>query len=119
MKAGTPLIDFRPPDQYAGKKAHKASKRPGTIPGAVNVPQSKITQNGGYFVDADRVDQLLADVGLSGKGEQITFCNTGHWASLGWFAASEIGGNKAVRLYDGSMVDWSAQMDLPIEVKSQ
>ncbi len=119
MEAGTPLIDFRPPDQFNGEKAHKASKRPGTIPGAVNLPESKLTRGGGYFVGSDQVEELLAEIGLSGEGEQISFCNTGHWASLGWFAASEIGGNKSVRLYDGSMVDWSAQKDLPIEVKSR
>ncbi len=119
MKVRVPLIDFRPPEQYQGKKAHKAAKRPGTIPGAVNVPESKLTQNGGFFVDADKVEQLLAEVGLKDEGAQITFCNTGHWASLGWFAASEIGGNKEVRLYDGSMVDWSAQKNLPMEKKAK
>ena len=27
-------------------------------------------------------------------GPAITFCNTGHWASLGWFVNSELLGNK-------------------------
>jgi thiosulfate/3-mercaptopyruvate sulfurtransferase len=37
----------------------------------------------------------------------ITFCNTGHWASLGWFVQSEILGRADVKLYDGSVADWA------------
>jgi thiosulfate/3-mercaptopyruvate sulfurtransferase len=43
---GQALIDFRPPPQYMGTKAFPAAKRPGTIPGAVNVPESKLTGAG-------------------------------------------------------------------------
>jgi len=50
--------------------------------------------------------------------DSIAFCNTGHWASLGWFANSEILGKKNVKLYDGSMVDWAAHDELPVEVKA-
>ena len=53
------------------------------------------------------------------SGEEITFCNTGHWASLGWFASHELLGNDKVRLYDGSMVEWSADDSLPMEVKAK
>ena len=116
MEAGTPLIDLRPPKQYRGAAAHPAARRPGTIPGAVNLPAGRLTDGKGHLVGAGRVGQLLADLGLSNQGEQIAFCNTGHWASLGWFAASEIAGNKDVKLYDGSMVDWTADPALPVEV---
>ena len=37
----------------------------------------------------------------------MSFCNTGHWASVGWFASSELLGNKKARMYDGSMVEWT------------
>lgn len=119
MSKGVPLIDMRPPAQYRGEKSHPAAKRAGTIPGAVNVPESRITVDGGRFVDGGRVGELLKAVGVTGEGESIAFCNTGHWASLGWFAESEIRGNKQVKLYDGSMVEWSARKELPIEVKAQ
>jgi thiosulfate/3-mercaptopyruvate sulfurtransferase len=119
MGKGVPLVDMRPPEQYRGEKSHKAAKRPGTIPGAVNVPESRITEQGGRFVGAARVAELLKAAGVEGDGEAIAFCNTGHWASLGWFAQSEILGNKQVKLYDGSMVDWSAREELPIEVKGK
>ncbi len=115
----TALIDMRPPAQYRGEKAHKAAKRPGTIPGAVNVPESQVTVDGGKFVSADGLRDLLKTAGVDAEGESIAFCNTGHWATLGWFAESEILGNKKVRVYDGSMVDWSAREDLPVERKTQ
>lgn len=112
------LVDARPAAQYRGEKAHPAAKRPGTIPGAVNVPESEYTTDDGRFVDADRVAALLQAVGVDTDGDSIAFCNTGHWASLSWFAQSEIAGNKKVKLYDGSMVDWSARSELPMENKA-
>lgn len=116
---GQTLIDFRPPAQYIGKKTHPAAKRLGTIPGAVNVPESKLTGADGRFVGASQVASLFEAVGVKVEDDAISFCNTGHWASLGWFAKSEILGQKNVRLYDGSMVDWTARPELPVEVKAQ
>ena len=113
------LVDLRPPAQYSGAKAHPAAARAGTLPGAVNVPQSTLTTDGGRFVSADRVGELLAAAGVSDGDDAIAFCNTGHWASLGWFAKSEILGHKNTKLYDGSMVDWAARSELPIEHQAQ
>jgi len=44
---------------------------------------------------------------LNGKDGYISYCNTGHWASIGWFALSEIAKEPNVKNYDGSMVDWT------------
>ena len=110
---GAALMDHRPPEQFVGTSSHPKAKRPGTIPGARNLPEGQLTR-GGSFVSAERVTALLAIAGVEPDSEQISFCNTGHWASLGWFAASEILGNKKARLYDGSMVDWTAQDELPV-----
>ena len=118
LEDGTALVDLRPPEQYRGEKMHKAAKRRGTIPGAVNVPESEVTVDGGRFRDAAGLAELFRAVGLGGEEDAISFCNTGHWASLGWFAKSELLGQKNVRLYDGSMVDWSARTELPIEIKA-
>jgi thiosulfate/3-mercaptopyruvate sulfurtransferase len=82
------------------------------------VPEAELTTADGGFVGAGRVAELLAAAGVGEEDEAIAFCNTGHWASLGWFAKSEILGKKNVRLYDGSMVEWSAAEELPVEVKA-
>ena len=118
MAAGATLMDNRPTPQFIGQSRHPAASRPGTIHGAVSVPESQLTGSDGRFVSGDRAAALLksAGVGLANE-DTIAFCNTGHWASLGWFVQSEILGRQNVRLYDGSMVDWTARADLPVETR--
>jgi thiosulfate/3-mercaptopyruvate sulfurtransferase len=106
LDSATGLMDNRPPEQFRGEAKHDAATRPGTLPGARNVPESRLT-DGGTFADEERIAALLQEAGLEREGEQIAFCNTGHWASLGWFASHEILGNDRATMYDGSMTDWT------------
>jgi len=118
LGSGVPLVDNRPNNQYLGVNRHGKAKRYGTIPGAVNLPENWMTQNGGgTFRTKAELEQLYAAAGVPTSGEQVSFCNTGHWASLGWFASHEILGDKQARMYDGSMVEWSADSSLPMEQK--
>ena len=41
-------------------------------------------------------------------GPVVSYCNTGHWAATNWFVLSEMLGRTDVTLYDGSMVEWTA-----------
>ncbi|MBZ0092554.1 MAG: sulfurtransferase [Sulfuricellaceae bacterium] len=118
-KGGVVLIDNRPSDQYLGVNRTAATvKRNGTIPGAKNLPESWLTDNnGGKFRSAAMLVKLYKDVGIPLKGEEINFCNTGHWASLGWFVSSELLGNKQAKVYDGSMAEWSADPKAAMEQK--
>ena len=45
----------------------------------------------------------------------VSYCNTGHWASTNWFVLSEVLGRSDVRLYSGSMVEWTNDERRPIE----
>ncbi len=110
------LVDLRPQHQFIGINRHPKSKRSGTIPSAKNLPESWMTVNGGgSFRSNSELKQLYALANLETDGDQINFCNTGHWASLGWFVSSELMGNKKATLYDGSMVEWSADESLPMD----
>ncbi|MCW8904996.1 sulfurtransferase [Sedimenticola sp.] len=112
---GVTLIDNRPTHQYRGINRHPKSKRSGTIPQAQNLPESWLTVNGGgKFRDVETLKKLYQVANVPTEGDAINFCNTGHWASLGWFVGSELMGNKKSRLYDGSMVEWSADESLPM-----
>ena len=61
--------------------------------------------------------QLYALANVDPASNQIAFCNTGHWASLGWFVSSELLGSGNATLYDGSMVEWSADESLPMDAQ--
>jgi len=112
---GTPLVDARPAEQFVGNAKHGKARAPGTIPGAVNLQQQTLVAESGEAKGPSQVGELMANVGLKDDGEQIAFCNTGHWASVAWFSLSEVKGNKNVRMYDGSMVEWSADPARPLE----
>jgi thiosulfate/3-mercaptopyruvate sulfurtransferase len=117
-RAGRPLVDNRPLDYFLGKKRHTWAKRAGTIPGAVSLPESQLIVDGRFVTAAAAAEVFaragLAEVGQSAASEAITFCNTGHWSTLGWFVQSEILGRKHVRVYDGSMVEWTGAAELPV-----
>ncbi|MCC7327779.1 MAG: sulfurtransferase [Burkholderiales bacterium] len=115
--AGAVLVDNRPEDQYVGINRHGKATQSGTIEGAKNLPNAWTTVNGGgMFRSKDQLEQLYKVAGVPTSGEQVNFCNTGHWASIGWFVSSELVGNKKAKLYDGSMVEWTMKGN-PVEQK--
>jgi thiosulfate/3-mercaptopyruvate sulfurtransferase len=120
LGAGATLVDNRPNNQYLGVNKAGLAKRYGTLPGAKNLPENWVTVNGGgTFRDSATLEKLYAAAGVPTRGAQISFCNTGHWASLGWFVSHELLGNSEARLYDGSMVEWSADAAAPMERRVQ
>jgi len=116
--AGVLLVDNRPEDQFAGINRHPKATESGTIEGAKNLPNGWLTVNGGgEFRNKSQLDQLYKVASVPTSGDQINFCNTGHWASVGWFVSSELMGNKKAKMYDGSMVEWTMLKGGPVEQK--
>jgi thiosulfate/3-mercaptopyruvate sulfurtransferase len=109
---GATLIDARPASFFTGKERAPAAKAYGHIPGAVNLDSAT-------FYDA-RTNRLKPQAELASiavalpGGPAVTYCNTGHWAATDWFVLSELLGRKDVRLYYGSMVDWTADPSRPL-----
>ncbi len=116
--AGTLLVDNRPEDQFVGIAKHPKAPVSGTIAGSKNLPNQWLTKNGGgEFRSKAQLEKLYAYAGVPTTGEQVNFCNTGHWASVGWFASSEILGNKQAKVYDGSMVEYTMLKGEGVEAK--
>ncbi len=109
------LVDYRRQDEFSGLNRNARTTRAGTLAGARNLPLEWLTRdNGGYLRSRQGLEQVYGLAGVPLDAEQIAFCNTGHNSSLGWFAAHEILGNRSVRLYDGSMAQWSRNAAQPI-----
>jgi len=116
MADKTVIVDNRPYDFRVGLTKSPAAKVGGTIPGSAHLPEGWLTQNGGgMFRSKAQLSRIYQSAKVPEDGKQITFCNTGHWASLGWFVSSEIMGNKDVKLYSGSMAEWTHDPSLPVE----
>ena len=109
------LVDARPSKQFTGLEKHKAAKAAGHIPGAVQFDQSQtFDEKTGKLVDLAKLENLLP-AGLTEADEVVSYCNTGHWAAVNWFFLSEVAGKDNVKLYDGSMVDWTQDSSRPLE----
>lgn len=103
------LIDARPAEFFSGDTRHVAAKVPGTLKGAVNFEHAQwFTPGSSQLLSGDAAKAVAAKVQIDDSKETVSFCNTGHWAATNWFALSEVAGKKNVKLYAGSMVDWSA-----------
>lgn len=111
------LVDARPAAFFDGSTRHTAAKVPGTLKGAVNVEHSKwFEPNSTSVVSASEAKKLVASTSVKTDQDTVSFCNTGHWAATNWFVLSELVGQKNIKLYAGSMVDWTqADGALPMD----
>jgi thiosulfate/3-mercaptopyruvate sulfurtransferase len=113
------LIDARAVAQFIGKEKTNTVKSLGTIPTAVNINFDQFWDNAnGRFASKDAIAALVEQAGVVDKDGVITFCNTGHLASIAWFGLSEVAGLKGVRLYDGSMSQWTLDPARPVVVQN-
>jgi thiosulfate/3-mercaptopyruvate sulfurtransferase len=106
------LVDARPASFFEGKVKAPASKAYGHIPGALNVDSASF-----YDPATNRLrpsDQLAAIANAIPSGPVVAYCNTGHWAATDWFVLSAVLQRPDVRLYDGSMVEWTADAHRPV-----
>jgi thiosulfate/3-mercaptopyruvate sulfurtransferase len=109
---GATLLDARPATFFAGKVKAPAAKAYGHIPGAINLDSATF-----YDSATNRLRpkaELAAIASALPAGPVLSYCNTGHWASTNWFVLSELLGRSDVRLYAGSMVEWTADERRPI-----
>ena len=107
------VLDGRPDKQFVGDAKHPKAARAGRIPQSVNLDNHKFFKKDSASLLNKAALTKIASV-VSEDKPVISYCNTGHWASTNWFVLSELLGKKNVRVYDGSMVEWSAKDHLPI-----
>jgi thiosulfate/3-mercaptopyruvate sulfurtransferase len=110
-KKSVQLMDNRPVSQYLGTAKQPYVYAMGHIPGAKSFPNELMNKAGApaKFLPVSELKQLVGAMGLKTDKSTITYCNSGHLASGGWFIMHELLGNKSVKLYDGSMNEWTLE----------
>ena len=109
---GATLIDARPASFFTGKEKAPASQAYGHIPGARNIDSADF-----YDAKTNKLkpkDELARIASGLSADPVVAYCNTGHWAATDWFVLHELLGNKAARLYAGSMVEWTSNASRPL-----
>jgi thiosulfate/3-mercaptopyruvate sulfurtransferase len=107
------LLDSRATDFFAGRSKSPQAKRPGRLPGAVQLDHAlAFDAAGNRLKPKAELERLFAAVPAQ---PVINYCNTGHQAATNWFVLSELLGRPA-SLYDGSMSEWTEAPDRPVEV---
>lgn len=105
------LIDARPLPQYLGLSFKKPTVLAGGhVAGAKNFPTDVRFRSAGLtqvFLSPAEYRAAMKEQAIEPDAPSIAYCNTGHMASGMWFIQSEILGNPRVRVYDGSMHEWT------------
>jgi thiosulfate/3-mercaptopyruvate sulfurtransferase len=89
--------------------------RPGRIPGSVNAPWTHlIDPQTNRFRSPAEIERVFDAAGVDGETPIIAYCGGGISATVDLFALSLIG--RDGQLYDGSLTEWTADPELPLEV---
>jgi thiosulfate/3-mercaptopyruvate sulfurtransferase len=98
------LLDARPAGDFAVSR----------IPGAASLPWTQLVESVAMprLRPVPELRALYSQAGAEASDEVVAYCTSGMMSSMGYFAARYLG--YRVRLYDGSMLEWTA-LGLPRE----
>ncbi len=100
------LIDARPTGFFEGLQWSIAA--PGTIRNSNNMTYEQFF-DGNHMLGAEKIRDLAEREGYTDSPLTVSFCNTGHWAAINWFALSELAEVPNTRLYAESMAEYAAE----------
>jgi thiosulfate/3-mercaptopyruvate sulfurtransferase len=110
---GVCMLNALSADEHAGRSNRTA--RPGRIPGSGNVPAMSLIDpaTGAYLPLAILREKFRAAGALDGC-RVVTYCGGGIAATSAAFTLVRLGAPH-VAVYDGSLVEWSADRSLPMD----
>ncbi len=112
-EGATCVVDALGADSFTGT-GPSYGPRSGHITGATNLPfRSLIERETAAFVDPDAMHAALSAAGLLDAPRVITYCGGAIAATVDAFALA-LFGRTNVAVYDGSLMEWTADPDLPM-----
>ncbi|MCE7795328.1 3-mercaptopyruvate sulfurtransferase [Sphingobium sufflavum] len=107
------LVDARSASRFTGEEPEtRADLASGHMPGARNIPYSRLFHADGTWKRGGELRAIFADAGVALDRPIITTCGSGITAATLSFGAALLGA-KHVALYDGSWSEWGADPALP------
>jgi thiosulfate/3-mercaptopyruvate sulfurtransferase len=104
------VVDARMQRFYDGEPT--GNPRDGHITGAKNIPYTEMVDQSNMFKPLDQLQAYFTPVAPKEK-ELVTYCFIGQTASVVYMAGRMLGYN--MKLYDGSLQEWSRLEELPME----
>jgi thiosulfate/3-mercaptopyruvate sulfurtransferase len=109
----TCLVHSLSPEQFAGTGG-QVYRRAGRLPGSISIPASSLLDSEtACFRPIDELRAAFAAAGVDRAETIIPYCGGGIAATT-IFLGLTIAGYDNVRLYDGSLLDWTADPNAPM-----
>jgi thiosulfate/3-mercaptopyruvate sulfurtransferase len=109
------ILNALNPEQHSGADPGPYA-RAGHIPFSINVPAlSLVDPATQMYLDADTLRERFTQSGALQRKRVITYC-CGGIAACGAALALTLLGHEDVAIYDGSMTEWAADLEMPLEI---
>ncbi len=106
------VVDARMQRFYDGDQT--GNPRDGHITGARNIPYTEMVDATNAFKPEDQLQAYFTPITTDKKKDLVTYCFIGQTASVVYMAGRILGYN--MKLYDGSLQEWSRIDSLPMEI---
>lgn len=106
-------INALSPSVHSGESSTSYGRK-GHIKGSVNVPYAGLLGEDGRYRDDAQLRDLFESVGALQREQVICYCGGGISATMDALALTRLG-HPAVAVYDGSMSEWTADPEAPME----
>jgi thiosulfate/3-mercaptopyruvate sulfurtransferase len=113
------IVDARDAEVYFGVAIEPFAQKAGHIPTAMSLPTPwmwKLNPDGTYvYRDKETLRAMASSViGKPKANEIIVYCGVGGYASSWWFVLTQVLGYDNVRIFDGSIQEWSRDPKAPM-----
>jgi thiosulfate/3-mercaptopyruvate sulfurtransferase len=111
LRPGT-LVCALSAGHFAGTEPTRYTRR-GHIPGSVNLPSKDLAGADRALLPAGRLSELAAAALAGARSPLVIYCGGGISAALTALALT-LDGRRDVKVYDGSLEEWTADLSLPV-----
>jgi thiosulfate/3-mercaptopyruvate sulfurtransferase len=115
LGTATKIIDVRSPAEFNGQLLLPGDARPGHIPGASNLPESRFFGVNGLLLNNASLMDVFQGAGLTPDDDIIVYCHDGAKSSLAATLLVQTGFPRT-SLYYLSYRNWSENFALPVDL---